>query len=119
MSIKQIQSEKEYCNVTNNILPTETESLIVVDYYTDSCAPCLAIAPKIHKLAADTHGDVKFYKINVDDFQNFKDLEHITNVPTFGFYKNGQLIDTVIGANFELVKSKIAYHKLKMNPRGY
>ncbi len=70
------------------------------------CAPCQKIAPKIAELA-QTYSSIKFYKVDVDESEDIAELENVAAMPTFLFYKNGQLIDTIVGANLPAVKNSI------------
>ena len=67
----------------------------VVEFYTEWCAPCNTIAPKIAELAKGTAG-VRFYKVNAEKVvtPQFK----IRAMPTFIFFNNGEQVDEVVGA---------------------
>lgn len=83
-----------------------SSSLVVVDYFAQWCSPCVQIAPKIDQLAL-VHTDVQFYKVDVDEAQDIANWAKISAMPTFHFYKNGQLLDKVVGANLTAIKQKI------------
>ena len=71
---------------------------VIVDFWAEWCRPCHAIAPMIDDLAKKYAGKVLFAKINSDENQN-KFQEHgVMGIPTLLFFKDGKLVDQVIGA---------------------
>ena len=78
--------------------------LLVIDFKASWCAPCKAIKPFIDYLK-ENYPNVDFYEIDIED----EDKETIVNnfdivkLPTFLYYKNGKVCETLIGTN----KSKI------------
>jgi len=83
---------------------------VIVDFWAPWCGPCSMAAPVIQKIAEDYKGKVKVCKLNVDEGQNSAGKYGIMNIPTIGFFINGELKDKVIGVvpNFEnIIKGKI------------
>ncbi|CEO99181.1 hypothetical protein PBRA_001087 [Plasmodiophora brassicae] len=75
----------------------------VVDFYTDWCPPCKAIAPSIEKLAQGTPA-VRFYKVNAEKVECGHE---ITAMPTFLFFNNGVKVHTVVGADFAKIREAL------------
>ena len=71
---------------------------VVVDFWAEWCRPCHAIAPTIDELAKRYAGKVVFAKINSDENQvKFQEFG-VMGIPTLLFFRNGKLVDQVIGA---------------------
>ena len=71
---------------------------VVVDFWATWCAPCRAIEPVIKKLAEEYNGKVKFCKLNVDENRKVTVQYGIRSIPTLLFFKNGKVVDSIIGA---------------------
>jgi len=86
----------------------ESKTLILVDFYTDWCPPCQLMAPIIDKIAEDFQNRIKIGKLNIDRNQATASLYKIEAIPTLIFFKNGQIIDKIIGmVNKEFLEEKI------------
>ncbi len=72
---------------------------VFVDFYADWCNPCKKIAPLINELAEEYTGRVKICKVNVDESPNSTNRFHIMAVPTMLILVNGEVKDTIEGAN--------------------
>ena len=71
---------------------------IAVDCWAPWCGPCLMIAPVIEELAKELKGKIVFGKINVDNNPKTAMKYNIMSIPTILLFKNGELVDTIIGA---------------------
>lgn len=72
--------------------------LTVVDFYATWCRPCQMMAPVLDKLDS-TFEAAHFIKVDVDESPDVAKEYGISAMPTFLFFKNGEKIDTVVGAN--------------------
>jgi len=72
--------------------------VLVVDCWAPWCGPCKMIAPVIEALAGDYKGKVVFGKLNTDENMAITTMFNIMSIPTILFFKNGELIDNLIGA---------------------
>ena len=75
-----------------------TDKLVVVDFWATWCGPCKAIAPIVEEVAAEYEGKAVVGKCNVDDCDDVPSNLGIRSIPTLLFFKNGQLVDRVVGA---------------------
>ena len=83
---------------------------LVVDCWAPWCGPCRMVGPVIDELAKDYQGKIVFGKLNVDENQMTSAKYQIMSIPTLLIFKNGQLVDKIIGA---LPKENL---KEKLNP---
>jgi len=80
---------------------TETirnHSLVVVDCWAPWCAPCHMVAPIVEEMARDYAGRILFGKLNVDENQRVAMQYEIMSIPTLLVFKNGKLVDRIVGA---------------------
>ncbi|SFC88448.1 thioredoxin [Butyrivibrio sp. YAB3001] len=77
---------------------------VLVDFSADWCGPCKMMAPVIDELAAEYEGEMKVGKINVDQSPDIAQKYNVMSIPMFAFFKNGEVIETAVGA---LNKSKL------------
>ena len=70
---------------------------VMVDFYSPTCGPCQMLAPILDALARDYAGRLLMFKIDTSQQQLLAQRFQIRGVPTLLFFKNGQLIDQVVG----------------------
>lgn len=54
---------------------------VVVDFYADWCMPCRRLAPILRDVARYYHGEVDFYRINVDDNPDIASAFEVRSIP--------------------------------------
>ena len=74
------------------------DGLSMVDFWASWCGPCRLIAPFVEQLADEYAGQVKVGKLDVDANQRTAAQFGVRSIPTVLFFKNGQLVDQVVGA---------------------
>ena len=87
--------------VTDDNFAAEIETyqgLAVVDFWATWCAPCRMIAPIVEALATEYAGTVKVAKLDVDNNTKTSARFNVRSIPTILFFKDGKLIDQVVGA---------------------
>jgi thioredoxin 1 len=76
----------------------DSNKLSVVDFWAEWCGPCRAIGPVIEELHKEYDGVVNVGKVNVDHNPQISMNYGITSIPAIFFFKNGQVVDKLIGA---------------------
>ena len=76
----------------------QNHSLVVVDCWAAWCGPCRMVAPIIDEMARDYAGKILFGKLNVDENREVATQYEIMSIPTLLVFKNGQLVDRIVGA---------------------
>lgn len=71
---------------------------VLIDFWAVWCGPCRMVAPVMEELANDYAGKVKVGKLDVDNNQQTAMNFGIRSIPTILMFKNGQVVDSVIGA---------------------
>ena len=84
---------------------------VLVDFWAEWCAPCRRLAPTVDSLAADFDGRASVGKVNVDENPTVTMRYSIRGIPTLLLFKDGQLVDQVVGlAEKEQLKRLIEQH---------
>jgi thioredoxin 1 len=76
----------------------QAEGLAMVDFWAAWCGPCRLVAPIVHELSEQYAGQVKVAKLDVDASQRTAMRFGIRSIPSILFFKDGQHVETVVGA---------------------
>jgi len=86
--------------------------MVVVDCWAPWCGPCRMIHPIIEELAKEKKGEIVFGKLNVDENQQTAMKFQIMSIPSLLVFKNGELVDKIIGAMpKQILKPKIEQYQ--------
>ncbi|KAK2746310.1 hypothetical protein FQN57_003191 [Myotisia sp. PD_48] len=107
MVVNKINSLAEYKEL---VLEKQDGVLKVIDSFAEWCPPCKAIAPVLEKLS-EQYTEVNFYKIDVDAVPDVAQELGVRAMPTFAFFKNGNKVDEVVGANPPAIEKSIKEFK--------
>ncbi len=71
---------------------------VLLDCWAPWCGPCRMMAPTMDELATALAGEIKVAKLNVDENPEVTSRLGIQSIPTLLLFRNGQLLDKMIGA---------------------
>lgn len=76
----------------------ESQTPVLVDFWAEWCGPCKMIAPVVEELAKEYSGKLKVGKVDVDSNQQTPMQFGIRSIPTLLIFKNGKVVDQIVGA---------------------
>jgi len=84
---------------------------VAIDCWAPWCGPCRMVEPVVADLAKEMQGKIVFGKLNVDENRATSAKYGIMSIPTLLVFKNGELVDRIIGAMpKEMLKAKLNPH---------
>lgn len=94
-------NEKEYYETINS------DNLSVIKFSGVWCGPCRVLAPILQSVS-EKFEDVNFGEIDVDNQPEIAREQSVRSVPTILFFKNGEIVDKMVGLQqAEVYESKI------------
>ncbi len=104
MALKAIEATDANFNELIN-----SDKPVLVDFWAEWCGPCKMIGPVVEELAGQYEGQAVVAKMDVDANSQIPAQFGIRSIPTLMLFRNGQLVDKVIGA----VPKTVLEQKLK------
>ena len=107
-------TEAKPIEVDDQSFQTEIEGadgLAMVDFWAEWCGPCRMVSPIVEELAEEYEDRVKVAKVDVDESQRTAQKFNVRSIPSILFFKDGEHVDTVVGAvPKEQLEEKIEEH---------
>ena len=91
----QVVSDASFAH---DVVAASSSKPVLVDAWAEWCGPCRMIAPVLDQLAAESNGRYKIAKLNVDENPRTASQFNIRSIPTMLIFKNGKLVDQLVGA---------------------
>jgi thioredoxin 1 len=76
----------------------EVDKLVIVDMWAEWCGPCKMMEPILEEIADEHKDKVKIVKMNIDQNQDTPMKFGVTSIPTLFLFKEGKVVDSIIGA---------------------
>ena len=85
-------------NFEAEVLTASNAQPVMVDFWAEWCRPCHMLAPTVAEIAHDYEGRLKVMKLNVDEAMNSAARYNVRGIPTLLVFKNGQVVEQIVGA---------------------
>ena len=100
-------------NITDAVFDENVKKyqMVVIDCWAPWCGPCRMIHPIVEELAKEMQGKIVFGKLNVDENRATAAKFGIMSIPSLLVFRNGELVDRIIGAMpKEMLMAKLNPH---------
>ncbi|MGN1307575.1 MAG: thioredoxin family protein [Faecousia sp.] len=75
----------------------EAETPVLIEFYSERCAPCRALSAVLEALASEYSDRCKFCKVDVDVQEGLTQQFDILRIPTLVYLHDGEIIQRISG----------------------
>jgi len=84
---------------------------VLVDLWAEWCAPCLAVAPVLERLAVRQAGRIKVVKVNVDESPTLAARFGASSIPLLVVLRGGEVAERILGAQpLPALEARLSLH---------
>ncbi len=76
----------------------KSEKTVMVDFWATWCGPCSVMSPLVDEVAKEQKDRLVVGKLNCDESMDIAQRYGITGIPAFLIFKDGEVVDKVMGA---------------------
>lgn len=85
-------------NFEEEVIKKSKKIPVLVDFYANWCMPCRVVSSILEKISKEFEGKIAIVKVNVDKSSKLVEKYGIMGIPNIKIFKNGKVIDEVVGA---------------------
>ena len=97
MTDSTVTTEATAKNFASAVIEKSRETLVLVDFWADWCAPCRMLMPVLAALATEYSGKIQLVKVNTEKEPQLATEYGVRSLPTVKLFKAGQVVDEFMG----------------------
>ena len=92
------EEQKAVEQFRKDVVEPSMTSLIILDFWAEWCGPCKMIGPSLEEISDELGEQVTIAKINIDENPDAPTQYGVRGIPTMILFRDGQIVDTKVGA---------------------